>query len=490
MSDAQDTSTSAPVDEGARYDAFLASWVHEGAGLNGLPKVTVDVNAPTLKNWWLDKPKLNGTDAARVLNVRIADVAGEATGDTRTSFKAITDYVLLSLPEAAWTNDMLSQLDLRPYLANLQKWGEAVAQVDPDSRVHDNEKADAFASAAAAGLTAQQKIIDQLVGEHPDTDPNRGAQYEYSNTEAGPSPEAQTAAYDAAVGVATQNGQAAPNFSQWAQGKSDTLEAITISEQEVRDAFALTYSSDALKAMEVGSNLAQGGAQVEMPTVDLVGSGAPSLPGDPGYNESGRMPANRLSINKAAGWLMSMNVTPASVKAMQDKLVQAGYMDGMQGRVNYGDGWDPLTNAAWSAALADSIKRNVPLPQLLASKTQERRSRLPDISAFKEGASFDLIAQNLLGRNLSDAEKMDMVRYLEGLRDQPMPNANGIPQVDAQGNVIGYTQAGMHAGGFSDQDVQTRLQSELANEMLSRQVNQGGVSAWAAEIAQQNRNLQ
>ena len=381
-------------------------------------------------------------------------------GDSGTEAQVsnLAKYIAMSVPPSMRTEGVAMALDIRPYIDGLMTQNEAaIAQNPARGRVLDG---------GTEKLTAIKATVDatttEIVQANARTDAQRDDELKYAPDSAGLSPEAAQVAYQSQPEVAS--GQSKQAFSDYFNAGGDTLEAPKVSEQEIMDALSLSGSTDILDVLNVTGNYAEQGRPSDPQYVQVGDPLGPSSAMDPG---GGRLP-NKLSITAAAKYLQSPNVTPGMVKNMQDQLVRAGYMDGINARIVPGDGWDQATNMAWRRALADSYQRGIPLPQLLREQTEQRRANFKPLSTMAQQSMLDQVARSVLGRSLSNQEQAQLIQQLHTLRDQPLTG----PNADGSGGAMG------DGTWFSESDVAEQIVNQAGGEI-------GGTAAANAMYAGQ-----
>lgn len=451
------TSTPRPtVDGPMSYDDFLTSVTRNNSGYTPLPRMTI--NLDVVAGDAAGQPKLDYAAAEEALRTRFRDEFGYR--DAELLPQEISDYILLSIPSGALTAQTVGSLDVRPYFANLKNWLDA-----NEPGWQDKSPSNSFAAQVAMSIEFLQPKIDKATSDvgtramgPKDTAP---VQFDFDpSAPVGLSPTARYAKAAAAAGgmdgsqptlnpdgtVAPGGATAPTSFADLLAGSSgDTLDRRVVSEQEIRDAMILTRSSDAYDAMTIGANFAGASDSplVNMPRVQLSDPRAPSGVEDPG----GGTVKRSLSVEQAVLYLQrGEGVTPAMVKNMQDKLVKAGYMDGLNGRVTSGDAWDEVTNQAWRKALGDSIMQNIPLPQLLEQQAKQRSESFSPISTTAQQSMLDQVARSVLGRSLDNQEMSHLIAQLYQLKDQPI----AAPNADGSGGTLGVG-AWYTAGQVQDQ---------------------------------------
>lgn len=433
-----------PEEQQERYKEFLAQFSADGFTLQ---QVSVPVDDERLRVLWDGQPGLTEKEAQKAVLARLGvELEGELHSSAR-ELDVLSKYILYSLPETAWTTNLINNLDVRPYMQNVVTYYDNGGAFFENKQLGKVQNREAYERATGV-LEEANKVADETVKASQQS--NNATPPPVDPTTAGLSVPAQVAGWTADVQAAAQQGLPGNKFKEWVTG-GDALEMPTVSEQEIRDALSLSGSTDILDVMTVTGNYAEQGRAVPPQTVQMNDPLAPSSSMDPG---GGQVP-NKLSITAAAKYLQGPNVTPAMVKRLQDQLVRAGYMDGINARVVPGDGWDQATNMAWRRALADSYQRGVPLPQLLKEQEQQRTSGFKPLSGLAQRSMLDQVAQSVLGRNLNEQEQAHLIQQLYTLRDQPLSG----PNADGSGGAMGD---GMW---FSESDVAGELLAEHGGEI-------------------------
>jgi hypothetical protein len=429
-----------PEQEQTAYEEFLAQFERDGVALQ---PVAPDVEDERLRTYWDGNTnKLSEGEARKVLMARMGmrNAGGAQTW--------LPDYVLKSIPSKAWTPEFLENLDLRPYMKNVVDYYDMGGRFYEGSGSTIDMSNDKLVERAQRVLDEQSTIANEAVQTAMQDDDAVAPPFEA--TTAGLAVPAQVVGWTSDTQIAAQEGRTGTKFSEWAAG-ADSLDRPMVPEQAVRDAFALSNSNDVIDVLGIADNYAQKGQNVDIPDVQMADERAPTSPMDPG---GGRYP-NKLSIEAAAKYLQSPNVTPSMVKTLQDTLVRAGYLDGINARIIPGDGWDEATNMAWRRALADSVKQNVPLPDLLKQQTEQRTAGFRPLSGLAQQSMLDQVARSVLGRSLDQQEQAQLIQQLYTLRDKPMSG----PNADGSGGNMG------EGAWFSEADVTEKLLSEHGGEM-------------------------
>ena len=429
-----------PEEEQAAYEEFLAQFARDGIAL---PAVKPEVEDPRLRTFWDGNTEKLSEDEAR-------DVLMERLGMRNVSGKQLwlPDYVLKSIPQKAWTADLLNNLDLRPYMQNVVDYYDQGGKFYEGSGSTNDLNNERLKERAQRVLDEQTTIGEDAVKSALKDDNATPPPFE--STTAGLSVSAQVAGWATDLQIAAQEGRPGNSFKDWASG-GDSLDAPKVSEQEIRDALSLSGSTDVLDVLNVTGNYQEQGRPSDPQYVQVGDPLGPSTAMDPG---GGAVP-NKLSITAAAKYLQSPNVTPSMVKNMQDQLVRAGYMDGINARIVPGDGWDQATNVAWRRALADSYQRGIPLPQLLKQQEQERSAGFKPISSVGQRAMLDQVAQSVLGRRLDAQEQAQLIQQLYTLRDKPLSG----PNADGSGGTMG------EGLWYSEEDVASKLLDAHGGEL-------------------------
>lgn len=435
-----------PEEQKKRYEEFLARFNKDGLSLQ---PVSVPVDDERLRVRWDGQPQLSESEAQTIIFQRLgADLGpGDRLHSSAQHFNELARYVLYSMPEEAWTTNLLENIDMRPYLQNV------VTYYDNGGTMFENKQLGIMqnreiAELAKSRLDEENRVADEEVKKSQGT--NSATPPPVDPTTAGLSVAAQVTGWTSDVQMAAQEGRTGNSFQEWASG-GDALEMPTVSEQEIRDALAMSGSTDILDIMTVSANYAEQGRSVPQQMVQVGDPLAPSSPLDPG---GGRFPG-RLSYTAAAKYLQGPNVTPKTIENMQNSLIRAGYLDGMNARITTGDGWDQATNIAWRRALDDAYMRDIPLPQLLMEQAEQRTASFRPLSGLAQQSMLDQVAQSVLGRTLDRQEQAQLIQQLYTLRDKPLQGANA----DGSGGNMGE---GMW---FSEADVTEKLLSEHGGEL-------------------------
>lgn len=193
------------------------------------------------------------------------------------------------------------------------------------------------------------------------------------------------------------------------------------------------------------------------------------------------------TLSQAANLLYGM--TPTEIRALQRKLVDAGYFEtagGADGEpLFWGDPTDARTQSAWMNLLGDSVRTGEPVYDMLSRRMRlaeeagiggDRTGNVEDLPpiALTDPARIrqnaDEMARSTIGRRLSDEENARLVEFIHNLQrdEQAMPTdeADGrFAQVPAdQVAPDRYTDAadGTTTPGERDEQIQVDVNAQIA----------------------------
>jgi hypothetical protein len=387
---------------------------------------------PSREGSWWERTSRFVTSKTFGLPTPIGIIGGSQIGTPDISsdeVKFIAAYIAASLPSNAQTREVVANLDLRPFIESAKRWGSTVDE-DIDTSLGtisiDVLTFDDFSSAIDQEEAAWRAEVTAATGSDPGQRP--------SPSSAGMGPPAMKSDV-VATGTPEQQQTAAESY----YGTGVT--SRTISEDDLREAFMQSGSTDILDALALQRQYEEAGMSVDMPTLQLT---------TPSSRVQGARP--QLSAGEAVRYLQRSSISPQMLRQLQENLVSAGYFDNLDSGPVLGDQFDRNTNAAWRALLADSLRENKPIMEVLRVKKVQRARALPTMREASTTAYFNQAAQELIGRDLSATE-------LQGLRDYLMGTRESTPM--SQG---GYDVT----AGFAPQQVENYMRTEFAPQIEER----------------------
>lgn len=381
----------------------------------------------------------------------------EATfGDIRNRKISYLDVVLQNiaraLPEGARNVNVLSRIDIRPYLDAMEgrdleydidvRWSPdrtiRVSEFGTFDEPQIKKLRDAFeqkmrnviASATNASTAEQVANINANLGYTPGT--------------AGATPDADLAVSDGST-APTEASQDWQNIVGSIDGQDG------VSEEELRIAFTQTMDTDifGLAGLVGEADNTLGMIEVgQSPFASLPSTQAPANPA--AYRIPGAASRSAFYNWRALGdYLIKGQVTPTEIRTLQRKMVAAGLFDQMPDGFEPGDAVDRNTNLAWRALLAEAYRRKMPIHTTMNQLATERRRNIPSLQDPMAKSAMNYVVQNIIGRNLTDDEMTELRSYLIQIRDREGMAAAGIQQE------VGFTEAGV------SQFVETELGQEV-----------------------------
>lgn len=432
-------------------EQVIAELVGKSKGV--LTPVQVNADDPKLAPYWQGASPLDEQSALSVIKQNLT--TSTKTQEVSEIEAKTLRFILYSVPRAAWSQKLLSSLDMRPFIESLQRFAETGGQFP--SKYHPSEigwdsveepvSKDVVAKWKATADQLAQDVVNRTKTSTTDT----GTPQPYTSGTAGISP---TAAYT--------NDTANQTDPQTGLGINRN-QTPTMSRDEIVSSLLISNNPDDIRqVLDIVSAKEKAGVVTPNLNIDM---GAPRPSTQPAFYGTGHG-GSRMTLVEAANYLSGTDVTPQMVANMQDKLIHAGYLDQAQGTVVRGDNRDPLTIAAWRKALADSFTTNTPLPALLLQRGQERVARMPAMQGPLHEQALNQAAQALIGRNL-DTEEIGMVtKMLSQLRENK-----------------GFNSAGNNQFGYNEGDVASTISAEFKDETGYMHVGQ---AAYRIQNALQN----
>lgn len=329
----------------------------------------------------------------------------------QTELGYLSDYIYNNIPETARTSELARVIDVRPYIETQDVHDRAWIESKP------RDQWTAYDKRAYEG-TVKTKSVNTALATAEYTNFVNYVQTTTGKTVAVPgfSPRSVSVG-PAATRDKMQTGNVAA-VDQAFQGTA-AYDRSRISSDDLRKAFIHSYSTDVLDIVQLENQYVQSGlivtpTQIQMRTID------------PRAGQSYVGARVNLSVPQASNYLIDASHRPSEITQMQKNLAAAGYFDTSTTGYVAGDAYDPETLKAWNAMLADSVKMNLPIDQLLREKTISRNQNFDAGATLTAASTFNQIGQQLLGRDLSAEEQANVFEYIKNLRD-----TKGLQTTDA-----------------------------------------------------------
>lgn len=395
--------------------------------------VNVDLNGTDLRPSWTMKPKISEEEALKILGPRIL---GESEWSYE-AFRPLLQYVLYSMPEDKWSSDLMKNIDVRPFLDQLSRFVDAGGSlptvkvgVGPGRRTLDPTE---FIRTQQGAHEAAAKAAEAQFNDGT----SQTVSFQYSPDAAGLSPEARTA-------VAQARFASNPNLTpEEALGGGPEETGQVVSRAEIMRAFDISGSNNPLALFDVLEQYRSEGAVV--PDTIQMGTG--------GQGEQAGPAVNPMSLEEAMTYLRSSNLTPAQVRALQERLIKSGYMDRIEGAYSWGDITDPVTTRAYQSMVLDMYRNNTSLDETLRQKAIQRAESMPSMRGEMWNATLDQIAQNMIGRNLLATERAQLTATLNQMRamSQVAPGSQfGVEETDIQSALVSQLPEEVRSVGGAD----------------------------------------
>lgn len=449
------------IDE-ADYQSFLEQTADPEKGLAGLPDLRPNMADAGMQWFTVGKTPLHANEARDVIWQRIHGYY--TTGSPAMEMAA--EYILRSVPRDAWSKELLSSLDLRPYLQAMSTWAKSAADLGIERISHkdltwrrNNQGIDIadVAQEMDAALSLTQKGLQDFANATATGDPNeRMRSFELTDsTKVGLTPMAVAELAQSQVttnenyssGTATTSGT---NVKDAFQGISGVDVTAQFPVDDMRTAIVNDLTTiEGLASQELQQQQQLDGkgyfpVAVDAPTMrplDVHG-GQVSAPGMGNQTTIG--------LNDALRYLTTL--PPSQVKDMQRKLAQAGYFDQVTSltSIDEGNALDEATKTAWKALIRDSVTMNQPVWKVLGDRSKDyrqkaRQARLSTLQGIDEDhnrLTANDLAQSLIGRNLTDDELKSLTHHIEQLRYERAGYVQGMPTDSSEPlpqNGYGYT---------------------------------------------------
>lgn len=376
-------------------------------------------------------------------SMQAAGIAGSLPERDTPVLETVIRTIIKALPPEYRNQEFLARVDVRPWITELvgkNMQSRRNRRFGPDSDVGTGDlfrqdMADAFNDQFAR--LAKEAALQPLVGTpaYDQTDKQVTSQLDSSTSSAGVVPQ--------------PTGTGTSIVDEFASSG----DAEGFSEQDLRTLFTRRQETDIMSLEAIMSEYGGTYTMPAEPTLGLANIGlepAISVEEDRGV-VLGQPVGARVNFRAAADYLYSGKVTPTEVTNLQRKMVAAGLFDSPQMADGYaaGDVFDMNTNTAWRTLLAQAFTRNKTVQDTLSEMTKERQQRLPSLRENVNKRVFNLAAQDLIGRDLTDAEQAGLTNYLRGLREQ-----QGLASMGASVET-----------GYGEQEVSTYLAKEFDTEI-------------------------
>jgi hypothetical protein len=192
---------------------------------------------------------------------------------------------------------------------------------------------------------------------------------------------------------------------------------VTFSEADIRDLMVQSNITDLRQLIQVQEDVISEGSTMNLPDI-VMESNQAATPQQAKYMEEyGQRALTRsLTPRQAVRYITDGNVTPGELMNLQNKLIRAGYLDNEQMMMIPGDIMDSTTTTVWSRVLADSVRYNLTIPQLLKKKEMERVQSAVDLNTPQMRDILNNVTLSLIGRPLDSTEMEGLVSYLDNVR--------------------------------------------------------------------------
>jgi hypothetical protein len=300
-------------------------------------------------------------------------LAGQATAE---DLEATARAIVYAMPADAMYEEVITRLDLRPYLAAVVKrgrtrWEDTRRDVTGDQRIGEYREfmLNGLSQTARDRVAVSQQGSDRTEAERAEVDE---AIQGFDESVAGLKPELMFENRAAAIGASGMGPDQAEEalYDLSALGEEATAAPIRFPETELRSSMDLGDINDlaGLNAAELEAIKATGASGFVPVRLSNYEAAHPSDPGGSGAPTT-------LNAADAAGWLK--NQSESDIERMQESLLKAGYYDSEDGELQFERGYaqDPATKQAWRTALFEAAEQNKSLPTLLTERSVAREER-------------------------------------------------------------------------------------------------------------------
>jgi len=399
---------------------------------------------------------------------RMDDVSGEAERAADKLAQLIVD----TIPADMLTVDVARGLDLRPYAQQL-----SVADTATETQRQEAAKMlatlqDAIISEVSdSGVIPEGTSVDvlnQTLGNVQGFDPGKagvspGREFELGGQAVEDAPMVQVV--DPVTGEITE--QPASVEGSW----NDYMP--TLQEQGVTVAIPVDkqWLSDVkIGAADINTLIHAEGEGDAVPGVVMAG---PTEEWHDQANPAAAARASYQTLKPSAARDYLWDLDEDDVEILQNQMLRGGFYDLSKGKPTLGAAYDEQTVAAWEKVLTESVKRGVPVDQLL----QGEMARLDKQTADDKFGKFQMteaftkaneLAVSLLGRELTPEEFHTVSQAMLTLRKERAEDVIGLDETP-------WLNQETAASGFSGDEFERAVKDELSGEMATE--NARGVFA-------------